>query len=283
MTSPANDPKMSLLRPPSRWPNFGFVEAWRMRRILFVLAQRLLLVRYRQAVLGFAWIIIQPLVLSLIMAVFLGLALNRGSVDGIPFPLYIFAAWVPFRVFTRVVSEGATSVSGNGSLVQRIYLPRMFFPLSIAIATLADYAAMVVTMLVLMLLYGYVPGLELLMLPLTMAILYAAGLGVGFFFAASSLRYQDMTFVIPLLTQVWFWASPIFYSSAIVPAAWRHLYYLNPMVVTIEATRWAFLGSAHVPAPTLSAWVIGASSAGIMLVAGFFYFKQREPVFADLM
>jgi lipopolysaccharide transport system permease protein len=120
----------------------------------------------------------------------------------------------------------------------------------------------------------------MLSLPIVLAIMYAAGLGLAFFFAAASLRYADVDFVLPLLGQAWFWASPIVYPSTVVPEAWRTLYYLNPMVVVIEGTRWAF---AQAPMPPLEAWVLGASTAGLLLVFGYLYFRQREPLFADLM
>lgn len=280
MSRPAIEPELTAVTPPHGWPGFGLAELWRARRILLVLVRRGLLVRYRQAVLGFAWVIIQPLILVIIVSVFLGLIIGRGERYGLPFPVFLFSAWAVFRVFSRILSEGAGSVAQNGSLIQRIYLPRAYFPLSVGIAAFVDFLALSVALLVMVFFYGLAPGIGMLSLPIILAIMYAAALGVAFFLSAASLRYRDVDFVTPLLTQAWFWASPIIYPSTVVPEQWRNLYYLNPMVVVIEGTRWAF---TQTPMPPLDAWVIGASSAGVMLVGGYIYFRRRESVFADLL
>lgn len=280
MTRPASDPPTTLLAPPTRWPGLGLTELWVTRRIIWVLVQRMLLVRYRQALLGFAWIIIQPLVLTIIISVFLGFVLPLGFRYGLPFPVFLFSAWLVWRPFQRILAEGGSSIASNGSLVQRVYLPRAVFPVSVSIATLVDYASLAFALVVMIIMYGISPGIGLVTIPVLLAITYAAGLGVAFFFAASSIKYPDMQFVIPLVSQAWFWASPIIYPSTALPETWRAVYFLNPLVVVIEGTRWAFTGS---PAPPLEAWLIGAASASVMLVAGYVYFRQRESVFADLL
>lgn len=280
MTRPTNEPFVTVLRPPGRWPGLGLREIWMMRRIVFVLVQRMLLVRYRQAVLGFAWIIIQPLVLTVIISTFLGLVLGDVTRNGLPFPVFLFSAWLVWRPFQRILGEGGTSISANASLVQRVYLPQAVFPLSVTMATFVDYLSLVVALVVMSIAFGITPGIGVVTLPILIAIMYAAGLGAAFFFAASTLKYPDMDFVQPLLSQAWFWASPIIYPSSAMPEAWRNLYYLNPLVVAIEGTRWAFTQS---PMPPLEAWVIGSASAAVMLAGGYLYFRQHESTFADLV
>ena len=136
------------------------------------------------------------------------------------------------------------------------------------------------TLLVLLVVYGLAPGIGLLALPLLLAIMYASAVGVSLLFSSSSLRYRDMDILIPLLTQVWFWSSPVIYSSTIVPEQYRMLYFLNPLVVVIEGFRWAF---TQTPAPPLEAWVLGSLSATVLLVSGYLYFRRHEPFFADLL
>jgi lipopolysaccharide transport system permease protein len=245
-----------------------------------VLVRRGLLVRYRHAALGFAWIIIQPLVLTLIVSVFLGLIMGRGDRYGLPFPVFLFIAWTAWRVFQRIMTDGGSSILQNGSLIQRIYLPRVYFVLAIAIETFVDYVALVAALLVMLFVFDVSPGIGLLTLPILVAIVYAAGLGVAFFFAAAGLKYKDMFFVVPLVAQAWFWMSPIIYTSEVVPEQWRNFYYLNPLVVVIEGMRWGF---AQTPMPPLEAWLIGGASATVMLVLGYVYFRQRESIFADLL
>jgi lipopolysaccharide transport system permease protein len=280
MSRPADDPIVTVLRPPDHWPGFGLRELWLTRRIIFVLVQRMLLVRYRQAVLGFAWIIIQPLVLTIIITVFLGLILGDQTRYGLPFPVFLFSAWLVWRPFQRVLMEGSKSIEANGSLVKRVDLPRAVFPISISIATMVDLLSLALALVVMLMVYSISPGIGLLTMPILVAIMYAAGLGAAFFFSASSLRYADMEFVVQLLAQAWFWGSPIIYPSTAIPEPWRTLYYFNPMVVVIEGTRWAF---TQTPMPPLEAWLIGGASAAAMLISGYMYFRRRESVFADLI
>ena len=278
MSRPADDPIVTVLRPPDHWPGLGLRELWLTRRIIFVLVQRMLLVRYRQAVLGFAWIIIQPLVLTIIISVFLGLVLGDRTRHGLPFPVFLFSAWVVWRPFQRVLAEGSKSIEANGSLVKRVYLPRAVFPISVSIATLVDLFSLAIALVVMLVVFSISPGIGLLTMPILIAIMYAAGTGAAFFFSASSLKYPDMEFVVPLLSQAWFWGSPIIYPSTAIPEAWRNFYFLNPMVVVIEGTRWAF---TQTPMPPLEAWLIGGASAMAMLVGGYWYFHRRESLFSD--
>ena len=276
------DPDLPLLIvvPPPRWRGLGIGELWRERRILSVLSRRQLKARYRNMLLGFLWVVLEPLLLTIIITVLLGLIIDRGERYGLPFPVFLFLAWTGFRVFSRLVNQGGASIRGNGALVDRIYLPRAFFPLSAGVVSLLDFAAMAVALIALLVFYAIVPGIGLLTLPLMLAIMFAFGLGLAFFFSAAAMSIPDMDIVRALMVRSWFWLCPVIYPSTIVPEEIRWLYYLNPMVVVIEGLRWAF---AQAPVPPPEAWLLGSMTAAITLVPGYVYFRRREPFFADLM
>lgn len=267
----------TLITPPARWPGLGLREMWRMRRTCLVLAQRSLRVRYRQMLLGVAWVLIQPLVLMAVISVFFSLLMRNTTMD-LPFPVFIFCALVVWRVVLKVVNEGGSSIVANGSLVQRIYLPRAFFPLSVALASLSDLFFNVLALLALLAYFGIIPGIGLLALPLLLAVAYAAGLGVAFAAAALNARYRDVELVVPLLVQAWFFSSPIIYPSTLVPEDLRLLYHLNPLVLVMDGFRWAF---TRTPAPPLEAWLVSGGAAALMLLAGYLLFRYREPELAD--
>ena len=280
MTNPQAELPSTSIVSADRWPVLGFTELWRTRRILWVLAQRQLKVRYSQTALGIFWVILQPLAQVIIVSVFLGLILDRGQRLDLPFAAFLFPAWTVWRIFSKNVSEGGGSVLANGQLVQRIYLPRLYFPLSIILASLVDLVFMILALLVLLAFYGVAPGPGLVAVPFALVIMYAAAIGVSLLFSATSVRYRDMGILVPRLTQAWFCSSPIIYPTQLIPEDIRTLYYLNPIAVVIDAFRWGF---TQTPPPPPEAWLLGGSVAAILLVGGFIYFRRREPLFADWM
>jgi len=280
MTAPALEKYVHKVVPAEQWPLLGLSELWQMRRILFVLAQRLLKVRYQHTALGIAWVVLQPLLLVVIVSVFMGLVIPRPAREGLPFAVWLFPAWVAWRVFQKLVSEGGSSVGANGALVQRIYLPRIYFPTAVALASLVDLAFMMLAQLVLQGVYLIRPGWGLLMLPVAVIIMYLAALGFSFFFSSSSLQFRDIDLLKPLVVQTWFWMSPIIYPATRIPEDVRTLYYLNPMAVVIETFRWAFV---RTEAPPVEAWFLGTATATMMFVGGYFFFRRHEPLLADYL
>ena len=280
MTTPQTELPSTSIVPADRWPVLGFAELWRTRRILWVLAQRQLKVRYSQTALGIFWVILQPLALVIIVSVFLGLILDRGQRLDLPFAAFLFPAWTVWRIFSKNVSEGGGSVLANGQLVQRIYLPRLFFPLSVNLSSTVDLFFMMVALLALVLFFGIIPGPGLLAVPFAILIMYTASVGVAMLFSATSVRYRDMGILVPLMVQAWFWMSPIIYPTQLVPEGLRTFYYLNPVAVVIDTFRWGF---TRTPPPPPEAWLLGGSVAVVLLVVGFVYFRRREPLFADWM
>jgi len=280
MTAPASEKYVHKVVPADQWPVLGLSELWQMRRILFVLAQRLLKVRYQHTALGIAWVVLQPLLLVLIVSVFMGLVIPRPAREGLPFAVWLFPAWVAWRVFQKLVNEGGRSVGANGALVQRIYLPRIYFPTAVALASLVDLGFMMLAQLVLQGVYLIRPGPGMLLLPVAVVIMYLAALGFSFFFSSSSLQFRDMDLLKPLVVQAWFWMSPIIYPATRIPEDIRALYYLNPIAVVIEAFRWAFV---RTEAPPPEAWVLGAATATMMFVGGYLFFRRHEPLLADYL
>ncbi len=269
--------EINVIRPPGGWPGLGLREFIRLREICFVLARRNLMVRYRQTLIGASWAILQPLLLMTLFTIFFGL-LGRIPSDDLPYPVFFFLALLPWQMVSKILNEGSTSVVANSALVTRVYFPRAYFPLSVALASLVDFALGGVALAVLLLISGVIPGPALIALPLLTAIAWIAGLGVSYWLAAINVNYRDVTQLLPFLAQLWMFASPIIYPASIVPERFQALYFLNPMALVATGFRWSVGGAAP---PSLMAWVLGSGVAVLLLVSGYVFFRHREPTFAD--
>ncbi|MGZ8745593.1 MAG: ABC transporter permease [Mycobacterium sp.] len=242
-----------------------------------VLAQRSLMVRYRQTVVGAAWVLIQPLTLMLVFTVFFGILVNV-STRGVPYPVFVYVGLMLWIVVSRVLSEGSTSVVSHAGLLSKIYFPRAYFPIAVAIGSLVDFAFGMAALVALLLFYGITPNLGVLLIPVMTLIAVAAVLGVTFWLSALNARYRDVALLLPFLTQLWFFLTPIIYASAIVPPEWRLVYWLNPLAVTVDGFRWACTGSE---APPMEAWLLACAISAVLLVSGYMFFRSREPWFSD--
>lgn len=280
MSDPRTEPIAAAITPPTRWRGLGFAELWDRRHVLAVLSKRQLKAKYSSLALGFVWVILEPLLLTIIITVLLEAVLGRAERYGLPFPVFLFTGWTAIRVWSRLVTSGGSSIKGNRALVERVYLPRAFFPLSEMVVSVVDFTAMAVALLALLFYYGITPGVGMVALPLIVAIMFAFGMGLAFFFSAASLRAPDLDIVRALIVRSWFWLSPILYTIEDVPEEWRSLYFLNPLAVVIEGIRWAF---AQAPMPPIEAWIIGGVSSVLLLIAGYLYFRRQEPWLADLL
>lgn len=265
--------------PPGRWPGLALGETWRLRSVCFVLAQRVLKVRYRHAAVGISWALIQPMLLMIAFTIFLGIIARLPS-EGLPYPLFFYTGLVLWQVTAKLLGEGSNSILANAMLVRRIYFPRIYFPAAVGLSTLVDLAFTSVALVLLMAWYGFVPGLTLLALPLILVLTYAASLGLVFFFAALNVSFRDVAVLLPFITQVGFFVSPIIYPASLVPAEYHALYFMNPFALGIEAFRWALLGT---PMPGPEAWLAGTTVAVLLLVGGYVFFRRREPTFADML
>ena len=268
-----------VIRPSRGWGSLALRDIWRYRELVYFLVWRDLKVRYRQTAFGVAWVVLQPLALMLVFSLFLGqlLKVDTGST---PYPVFVFTALVPWTLFAQSLTASSTSMIANANLLGKIYFPRIILPISAVGSYLLDFCISAILLLGLMAIYGVSLHLGVLLLPLFAVLVIATALGVGIGLSALNVRYRDVQSGIPLLIQLWLFASPIAYPISLVPDAYQTLYALNPMVSVIGGVRWALLGT---DAP--SAASIGASIAAalVLLLVGTVYFRRTERTFADVI
>jgi homopolymeric O-antigen transport system permease protein len=268
-----------VIRAPGRWPGLGLREMWRYRSICLVLARRNLKVRYRQTLIGATWSVLQPIALMAVFTIFFGL-LARVPTDGLPFAVFFYLGLMPWQMVAKILNEGTTSVISNSGLVTRVYFPRTYFPISVALASLVDLLLAGIALVILLVIFRVVPGLAVVALPVLVGVAWMSALGVTLWLSALNVAYRDVTQMLPFLIQLWMFGSPIIYPSSLIPESFRLLYFLNPIALVVEGFRWAI---AHAPAPPLEAWVAGGGVAILLLVSGFLVFRRREPYFADII
>ncbi len=252
---------------------------WEYRELLYFLIWRDLKVRYKQTILGFAWAIIPPIARVLLFTIIFGRFIKTPT-EGVPYPLFAYAALLPWSLFSGAVNRSGTSLVQSAGLISKVYFPRLVVPLSAALGALADFAISLLVLAGLMVIFGYVPTAAMLTLPLWAGLALALGFGVGLGLSAVNVRFRDVTFVMTLLVELWMYASPVVYSLEVVPEQYRFWYDLNPMVGCIQGFRWAILQSAtQVDVP----WIPAVALTGVILVAATFYFNQVERSFADVI
>ncbi|MDP8904244.1 MAG: ABC transporter permease [Chloroflexota bacterium] len=273
------DPTATIIRPSGRWPGLGLAEFWGLRRICLVLARRDLMVRYRQTLIGSAWAIVQPVLLMIVFSIFFGL-LGRLPSAGLPYPVFFLLGLVPWQMVAKILNQGSASVTANAALVTRVYFPRTYFPVSVALASLVDLALASIALAVILLAFGVMPGVAIVVLPIFVAIAWMTALGVAFWLSAINVTYRDIVQLLPFLTQVWMFSSPIIYPATLVPAPYHVIYFLNPLALVVSGFRWAIGGA---PAPPAEAWLLGSVVSAAVLASGYIFFRRREATFADVL
>jgi lipopolysaccharide transport system permease protein len=265
---------------PSRtWARVGLSEVWSYRELLYFLVWRDLKVRYRQTVLGAIWAILQPVLTMIVFTIFFG-RLAKVPSDGLPYPIFAYTALLPWQLFAHALTESGNSLVANQHLITKVYFPRLIIPISAVLSGLADFAIAFVVLLGLLVYYGIILTPAIFTLPLLVLLTVGAALSVGLWLSALNVRYRDVRYTIPFLTQIWMFATPIAYSSSLLPKPWRDLYGLNPMAGIVEAFRWALLGKTGGTGPLI---IISIFVVTAFLVGGFFYFRQMEETFADIV
>jgi len=263
---------------PSRgWVSLKLKELWESRELLLFLVWRDIKVRYKQTALGAAWAIIQPLFTMLVFSLFFG-KLAKVPSDGIPYPVFSFAALVPWNFFAQGLTQASDSLVGSANLIRKVYFPRLVIPVSAVIAGTVDFTIAFTMMLGLMLKYGIAPTRNVVWLPLLLLLSLMTSLGVGLWLSALNVKFRDVKYMVPFLTQFWMFATPIAYPSSMLPEPWRTLYGLNPMAGVIEGFRWALLGTQTQPGPMV---LVSAAVSLVVLAGGAFYFRRMEKTFAD--
>ena len=267
------------IRRTTGWRFLDMRELWDYRELIYFLTWRDIKVRYKQTAIGIAWAVLQPLAMMVVFTLFFGRLAKMPS-DGVPYPLFALAALVPWQLFSRTLSESTNSLVTDQRLVTRVYFPRIIVPMATTLAGIVDFAIAGVLLVGLMLFYGIVPGPEIVWIPLFVLLMLVTSLGVGAWLSVLNVEYRDFRYVVPFLSQLWLFLTPVVYPSSIVPERWRVLFGLNPMTGVIEGFRWALLGTGEGPSLMLGA---SAMVAVCLFVSGVIWFRSRERTMVDAL
>ncbi len=272
------EPPTLVIRPPRKWVPINFYELWSYRELLYFFVWRDVKIRYKQTGLGVAWAVIQPLFTMLIFSVIFG-GFAKIPSDGLPYPLFTLAALLPWQLFSEGMTRSTTSMVSNANIMTKVYFPRLIMPIAGIISPVVDFLVAMIILILMMAYYGFVPTINVVFLPAFVLLALATSLGVGLWLSALNVQYRDFQYTVPFLIQLWMFASPVVYSTSLVPAQYQLLYGLNPMAGVIEGFRWVLLGTAP------PSGVIGLSVIVVLalLVSGAFYFKKMEQYFADIV
>ena len=266
------------ISPPKKWIPIDLHELWNYRELLYSFTWRDVKIRYKQTALGFLWAIIQPLFMMLIFTVFFG-RLAKIPSDGIPYPLFVLAALLPWTLFAEGITRSTSSMITNANIMTKVYFPRLIMPFSGILSPLVDFVFSFMILVVMMALYGFIPTLNIVFLPLFILLALATSLGIGLWLSALNVQYRDFQYTIPFLIQLGLFASPVVYPASLVPESVRFLYGLNPMAGVIEGFRWALLGTEMPGAMIL----VSVGMVALLLVSGAFYFRKMEQYYADVV
>jgi len=265
---------------PSRgWVSLGLRELWNYRELIYFFIWRDIKVRYKQTILGGAWAIIQPLFTMLIFSLFFG-RLAKVPSDSVPYPIFAFAALVPWQFFANGVTLSSTSLVSDSNLLKKVYFPRLALPISKVLSGIVDFLLAFAMLLVLMLHYGIKPTANVIWLPFFLFLALTTSLGVSMWFSAMHVQFRDVQYATPFLVQAWLFATPIAYPSSLLSEPWRTIYGINPMVGVVEGFRWALLGTNTAPGPII---LVSFLASITLLVGGACYFRRLERTFADVV
>jgi len=266
---------LTLIRPSTGWQPLRLRELWEYRDLLWFLTIREVQIRYKQTLLGAAWAIIQPLMTMVVFTIFFGRLGNlQARAPETPYPVLVFSGLLPWQLFSYALANA------SNSLVTKVYFPRLIIPLSATLSGLVDFAVTFVLLCGLMVAYHVPPSVNLLLLPVFLLLTIVAALAVGLWMSALNVRYRDIRYTIPFVTQFWLFLTPVAYPGTLIEGRWRFLYALNPMVGAVEGFRWSVLGRSAAPAGAI---VLSAAITLAVLVGGLFYFRRMERSFADVV
>ncbi|HLE15170.1 MAG TPA: ABC transporter permease [Anaerolineales bacterium] len=270
---------MIRVQPSGRWVSLGLGELWRYRELLYFFVWRDVKIRYKQTLMGASWAIIQPFFTMVVFSLFFG-RLAKVPSDGIPYPIFTYAALVPWTFFANGVMQASNTLVMNANMVKKIYFPRLALPIASVLAGILDFSLASIVLLVMMLYYRMLPTANVIWLPFFFLLALVTTLGVSLWFSAMNVQFRDVRYIVPFLIQIWLFVTPIAYPSSLLPEPWRTLYGINPMAGVVEGFRWALLGTETAPGPII--WV-SSLVAILLLVTGLFYFRRLETSFADVV
>ena len=270
---------VTVIEPSSGWISLNLRELWEYRELLYFLTWRDIKVRYKQTVLGAAWAILQPLLTMVVFSLFFGRLAQIPS-DDLPYPIWNYAALVPWQFFAHGLSQSSSSLVTSANLIRKIYFPRLVIPISAVLSGGVDFAIAFIVLLGMMVSYGTLPTGAIVWLPLFLLLALVTALGVGLWLTALNVQFRDVRYTVPFLVQAWMFATPIGYPSSLLDEPWRTLYGVNPMAGVVEGFRWALLGTETAPGPIV---FVSAAVAVTILISGAFYFRRMEKTFADVV
>jgi lipopolysaccharide transport system permease protein len=273
------DAPVITIAPSRGWVSLKLGELWACRELLYFLVWRDVKVRYKQTVLGAAWAIVQPLLTMVVFSLFFG-HLAKVPSDGFPYPLFAYAALVPWTFFANGLNQGSNSLVGSANLVKKVYFPRLVIPVAAVLSGVVDLILAFGVLIAMLTYYGVLPSVNVLFLPFFVLLALLAALAVSLWLAALNVEFRDVRYTLPFLTQLWMFATPIAYPSSLLTEPWRTLYGLNPMVGVVEGFRWALLSTATRPGNVV---IASALATVALLVGGAYYFRRMERTFADII
>ncbi len=268
-----------VIVPRRSWLHLELIDLWRFRELLYFLAWRDIKVRYKQTALGVVWVILQPVLTMLIFSLIFGRIAGLPSED-VPYPVFVFAGLVPWQLFSYTLTQSSTSLVNDQHLVTKIYFPRLVIPVASVVAGLLDFFISLAVLLGLLMFYRIPLTWRVLTLPVFGFLALAAAIAVGLWLSALNVKYRDVRYALPFLTLFWMYATPIAYSSSLIPANLQWIYSLNPMVGVVEGFRWALLGVDNTPGLMV---LISTVMISLLSIGGVVYFKRMEDQFADVI
>jgi lipopolysaccharide transport system permease protein len=264
---------------PGRGLRHYWKELWTFRELFYFLAWRDITVRYKQTVIGIVWSVIRPVLTMLIFVAIFG-KLAKLPANGVPYPILVFSAMLPWQFFANALSESSNSLVSNAGMISKVYFPRLAVPASAVIVSFLDFLISLAILVILMLGYQFAPGWRIAALPLLTLLACGAALGAGLWFASLNVKYRDFRYIVPFVVQFGLYISPVGFSSSVVPTEWRLIYSLNPLVGIIDGFRWAILGDTELYWPSLA---LSIAAVTILLATGVWYFRRTERTFADVI
>jgi lipopolysaccharide transport system permease protein len=271
--------QVTVIEPPAGRTAFDLAEVWKYRELLFFLAWRDVKVRYKQTLLGIAWAVLQPFMTMVAFSLFFG-RLARIPSDGVPYPLFAFAALVPWTYFAQSLAQATNSIVDSQNLITKVYFSRLTIPMAAVLSGVVDFAIAFAILVAMMMWYGIDPTWRVLWIVPLLLLAMVSAMGMGVWLSAVNVKYRDVRYAVPFLIQFWLFVTPVAYPSSLLSAKWQAAYAVNPMVGVIEGFRWALLDTATAPGPLLA---VSAGAALVILIAGIRYFQQTERSFADIV
>ena len=269
-----------IIQPPKGWTPIDFRDLWLYRELIYFMTLRNLQVRYKQSVLGVLWAVLRPFLTMVVFSIFFGGFAKIPTDNSIPYPIFTYAAILPFELFSKAITDTSNSLVHNSNMITKVYFPRIILPLSSVLGTLVDFFIGFLVLIGMMFYYRITPSITAIWaIPVYLLLALVAALGMGLWLSALNVLYRDINYIAPFIIQLWMYITPTAYSSTLVSAKWQIVYSLNPMKAVVDGFRWCLLGG---PQPTVTAWV-SVGVAVVLLISGLFYFRRMERTFADMV